>query len=285
MKITTMSFDLHRIIFAGIFAFSTQVFAQVPDENNTYKVGESFKECSNCPEMITIPKGSFMMGDIQGGGDPDEQFIRKITFKNDFAVGKYEITWNQWEECVADKACPKVPYLENSLWGKDTRPVHHTFHQQADMYINWLNKKTGSEYRLLSEAEFEYTARSGSQTKYYWGNDLGIDKANCKDCLSMWKRGTNPVGSFAPNAYGVFDMHGNLWEVVEDCYNPTYEGAPTDGSARVQKDCKVQAIRGGGWAEDGWNMRAANRRNTPSHDVDARNTLTFRVALSDLRRK
>lgn len=259
--------------------------APIQNSRENYIAGENFKDCDTCPEMVVIPKGSFMMGDIQGVGDPDEQFIRKVTFKNDFAVGKYEVTWDEWEACVADNACSKVPYTANSVWGKERRPVIHVFHLEAYQYIKWLNKKTGKNYRLLSEAEFEYVARAGTQTKFYWGNKKGKDHANCTDCLSQWKRGTDPVGTFAPNKFGVFDILGNLWEMVEDCYHESYEEAPTDGSARRHEKCESQLIRGGGWHDDAWNMRASNRRISDRSDTNALNGSGFRIAIADLKKR
>ncbi len=284
MKLKALSVAARLLFIFGVtqYPFNAIYAHQEIESDSTQRnaVGESFKDCDNCPEMIVIPKGSFMMGDIQGAGDPDEQFIHKVTFKHNFAVGKYEVTWNEWEACVADQACPAVPYTANSVWGKGRRPVIHVYHREAFAYVKWLNKKTGENYRLISEAEFEYVARAGTQTKFHWGNEIGKDHANCTDCLSRWKRGSDPVGTYASNQFGVFDMLGNLWEVVEDCYHPTYEGAPTDGSARTDGECKSRVIRGGGWHDDAWNMRSANRRQSDRSDTNALNGLGFRVALN-----
>jgi formylglycine-generating enzyme required for sulfatase activity len=279
-----------RSVLLGLTFFFSVVlfsFAQVYGEENKalYQAGESFKDCEQCPEMIVIPKGSFMMGDIQGVGDPDEQYIHKVTFENDFAIGKFEITWNEWEICMADGACPEVKVGDDSIWGEEKRPVIHAFHKEAFMYVKWLSDKTGKNYRLLSEAEFEYVARAGTQTKFYWGNEIGVDHANCTDCLSNFKRGTDPVGTFVPNQFGVYEILGNLWEVIEDCYHDTYEGAPTDGTARIDGDCKSRVIRGGGWHDDAWNMRAANRRISDASDLNALNGTGMRVAVSDLNKQ
>lgn len=261
--------------------------AQESDQSSikVYKTGETFRDCKNCPQMIVIPKGSFMMGDIQGAGDPDEQYIHKVTFENDFAVGKFEITFDEWKVCVDDGACPAVNYGSDSEWGEGKRPVIHAFHKEAFIYTEWLSKKTGRQYRLLSESEFEYVARAGSQTKFFWGNEIDVNLANCTDCLSNWKRGTDIVGTFEPNKFGVYEILGNLWEVVEDCYHDTYEGAPTDGSSRLDGECTSRVIRGGGWHDDAWNMRSANRRISDASDFNALNGTGMRVAVSDINRR
>ena len=275
-------------LFFSVSACSPDVeLNAINSEKNVinFESGTSFKDCETCPEMMVIPKGSFMMGDIQSAGDPDEQIIHKVTFENDFSVGKFEITWNEWNACVLDKVCPAVKLEENSLWGKDSRPVIHAFHKEAFIYVKWLSDKTGREYRLLSESEFEYVARAGTQTKFYWGNRIGVDHANCTDCLSDWKRGTNVVGTFVPNNFGVYEILGNLWEVVEDCYHDTYEGAPADGLARLDGECKTRVLRGGGWHDDAWNMRAANRRMSDATDLEALNGTGMRVATRDIRKR
>ena len=148
----------------------------------------------------------------------------------------------------------------------------------AQQYVAWISKLTGKPYRLLSEAEWEYAARAGTQTAYSWGDEIGKGNANCNGCGSQWDgRQTAPVGSFAPNAFGLYDMHGNVWEWVEDCYHDNYDGAPTDGSAwTAVGDCTYRVVRGGSWQDLPSDLRAANRHRRHS-DVIQRKELGFRV--------
>ena len=147
----------------------------------------------------------------------------------------------------------------------------------AVAYVQWLSDKTGESYRLPSEAEWEYAARAGSKKKYSWGNDIGHNRANCDGCGSQWDdKRTAPVGSFSPNAWGLYDMHGNLWEWVQDCWNDTYQGAPADGSAWTRGDCSLRVLRGGSWGGKPGNLRAAYRvRGTTGK---RNNNIGFRVA-------
>jgi formylglycine-generating enzyme required for sulfatase activity len=130
----------------------------------------------------------------------------------------------------------------------------------ANAYVTWLSKKTGKPYRLLTEAEYEYATRAGTETPYPWGDDIGKNNANCNGCGSEWdNKQTAPVGSFAPNRFGLYDMVGNVWEWVEDCYHETYNGAPTDGSAWITGDCSTHVVRGGSWNNNPENLRSAFR--------------------------
>jgi formylglycine-generating enzyme required for sulfatase activity len=130
----------------------------------------------------------------------------------------------------------------------------------AQEYVAWLSKLTGKSYRLLSEAEWEYAARAGTDTPYFWGDEIGKLNATCDGCGSQWDRKESaPVGSFAANAFGLFDMHGNVWEMVQDCYQDTYDDAPTDGSANTQGDCFRRVVRGGSWISNPPYLRSASR--------------------------
>jgi formylglycine-generating enzyme required for sulfatase activity len=148
----------------------------------------------------------------------------------------------------------------------------------AKTYVAWLTEQTGKTYRLLSEAEYEYSARAGTQTAYPWGKDIGQNNANCKGCGSQWDgEQTAPVGSFKPNAFGLNDMVGNVWEWVEDCYRDNYDNAPTDGSAWIKGgDCKYRVIRGGAWNVTPDGLRSANRSRVSADD--RRYYVGFRVA-------
>ena len=166
-------------------------------------------------------------------------------------------------------------------WGFGQQPVIYVSWNDAQSYVAWLVKMTGKPYRLLSEAEYEYAARGGMQpqTVYPWGNDIGKNNANCNGCGSKWfNKQTAPVGSFPPNQFGLFDMVGNVWEWVEDCYHHDYAGAPTDGSAWTKGDCSLRVVRGGSWSASPRNVRSADRYEEGPDLFDRR--FGFRVGRS-----
>jgi formylglycine-generating enzyme required for sulfatase activity len=160
-------------------------------------------------------------------------------------VSKYELTFGEWDTCVNYGDCGNV---DDAGFGRAQQPVINISWAGAQRYVAWLAKVTGKPYRLLSEAEYEYATRAGTQTLYPWGDELGKGNANCKDCGSPWDGGqTAPVGSFAANAFGLYDMVGNVFEWVEDCWHDNFDGAPADGSAWVTGDCSKRVIRAGSW--------------------------------------
>ncbi len=182
----------------------------------------------------------------------------KVTFAQPFAVSKFEVTFSEWDACVANKGCNHKP-RDKEGWGRGPRPVINVSWYHAQEYIAWISRKTGEKYRLLTEAEWEYAARAGTKTTYSWGDEVGKNNANCWDCKwDKWNRGeTSPVGSFKPNAFGLYDMHGNVWEWVHDPWHDTYRGAPTDGTAWMKaNDGYFRVLRGGSWADS---VRAAFR--------------------------
>src|SRR6185436_13912074 len=169
---------------------------------------------------------------LEKGRSKNEGPQHKVTFSRPFAVSKFAVTYEEWDACLAMGGCRARPGDEP--WGRGTQPVINVTWDDARQYVGWLSAITGKHYRLLSEAEREYSARAGSTTAYPWGDDIGQGKANCDGCGGQWdKKQTAPVGSFSPNAFGLYDMHGNIWEWAEDCYVENYDGAPTDGSAIV----------------------------------------------------
>jgi formylglycine-generating enzyme required for sulfatase activity len=218
------------------------------------------------PEMVRIEPGHFDMGVIP---EPDtlspQSPQHRVTIRYAFEVSKYDITRDEFAAFVDDtkrgdggncdvydgNSFHRVP---GRTWrdpgfpqtGRD--PVVCVSWDEAQAYINWLNDKTGKNYRLLSEAEWEYAARAGTTTTYYWGDDLGIGHANCQNCGSGWdSKQTSPVGSFAPNPFGLYDMLGDVWQWTADCWNGSYVNAPDDGSAWKKGSCHVHALRGGSW--------------------------------------
>jgi formylglycine-generating enzyme required for sulfatase activity len=222
--------------------------------------GDSFRECAkDCPEMIVVPAGDFMMGspEAEKGRGKDEGPQHVVILARPFAVSKFEVTFADWDACVAVGGCPQVT---DGGMGRGTKPVINVNWNEAQQYVAWFSKMTGQPYRLLSEAEREFAARAGTTTGYFWGDEIGKGNANCNGCGSHWdSKQTAPVGSFAANALGLHDMHGNVWEWVEDCYHNTYDGAPTDGSAWVSGDCSRRVVRGGSWVNYPRFLRSAYR--------------------------
>jgi formylglycine-generating enzyme required for sulfatase activity len=224
------------------------------------KPGDSFRECAKeCPEMVVVPAGEFMMGsstnEMNRNGNEDP--LHRVTIATPFAVSKFEVTFEQWDACVTVGACAHV---SDSNMGRGTQPVINVSWDDVQQYVAWLSKMTGRLYRLLSEAEWEYAARAGTTTIYSWGDEIGRGNANCNGCGSEWDRRPAPVGSFAPNQFGLYDMHGNVWEWVEDCLHTNYEGAPEDGSAWIaQGDCNNRVLRGGSWFGAPPGLRSALR--------------------------
>ena len=203
-------------------------------------------QMSILPEMVAIPGGSFRMGCVSGlNCRDDEKPVHRVRVAS-FELSKYEVTFEEYDRFIAatGRRSPK-----DEGWGRGRRPVINVSWDDAVAYTKWLSEQTGERYRLPSEAEWEYAARAGSTTKYGWGNDIGHNRANCDGCGSQWVEKTAPVGSFNPNAFGLHDMHGNLWEWVQDCWNGSYQGAPADGSAWTSGDCERRVLRGGSWLE------------------------------------
>ncbi|MDP7098908.1 MAG: SUMF1/EgtB/PvdO family nonheme iron enzyme [Rhodospirillales bacterium] len=214
-----------------------------------FKPGDTFKDCADCPEMVVIPAGSFRMGDLNGGGDSDEKPVHWVTIPRPFAVGKYEVTQAEWREVIGSNP---------SRFKGGRNPVEQVSWDDAQDFVRRLGTKTGKQYRLLMEAEWEYAARAGTVTKYPWGNSFDSGRANDGSR-------TVPVGRYALNSFGLHDMHGNVREWVEDCWHGSYSGAPTNGSAWTSGgDCRERVLRGGSWYFVPWDLRSAYRLGVPS---------------------
>jgi formylglycine-generating enzyme required for sulfatase activity len=193
----------------------------------------------------------------------------KVTIVHRFAVSKFDVTVADWDACVWVHGCSEKRKRINLLrvratrepwhWRRKKMPVTVTW-DNAQEYVAWLRRMTGMSYRLLTEAEWEYAARAGTTTAYWWGDDIGNNNANCSGCGSKWDNtSTSPVGSFEPNSFGLYDMGGNVWQWVEDCSHPNYDGAPTDGSAWTTGDCVRRILRGGAWNERPARLRSSDR--------------------------
>ena len=210
------------------------------------------------PVMVVIPAGSFRMGCLNDDGCYlDELPVHTVNVPR-FALSMYEVTFEQWDACVDAGGCSYRAHDRG--WGRGDRPVIRLNLAHAQSYVSWLSQQTGEDYRLPSESEWEYAARAGTETQYDWGNAIGVNRANCKGCGSQWDGvQTAPVGSFAANPWGLFDMHGNVWEWTADCDNLNYTGAPSDGSAWTTGRCSMRVLRGGGWDNHSDFIRARYR--------------------------
>ncbi len=242
--------------------------------------GAAFAECSVCPEMVVIPAGSFVMGStgkerrtlgVLAMFDKMEEPRRRVTIGYRLAVGRYSVTFDEWDACLADGGCNGYRPVDAG-WGRGRRPVINVNYSDALTYIAWLSGKTGQRYRLLSEAEWEFAGRAGTSTWYPSGNRIGPDDANFGNHLDR----TTEVGSYPPNRFGLYDMTANVAQWVADCHHDDYTGAPSDGSPWLSGECKLRNVRGGGWILSGWSVRIAQRIGDPPA---ARNShLGFRVA-------
>ena len=249
-----------------------------PEPGPVLEVGDVFRDCADCPEMVVVPSGSFMMGSppSEEGRDDDEGPVHRVSISSAFAVGVYEVTFEEWDACVSAGDCGGYR-PDDEGWGREKRPVINVSRSDARVYVRWLSQKTDEDYLLLSESEWEYVARAGTTTRYHWGDAIGRNRANCNGCGSRWDGElTSPVGSFGANAFGLHDVHGNVWEWVEDCYNDSYAGAPNDGSVWSSGTCSRHVLRGGSWYDDPRFLRAANRGGSGTGYRD--NNFGFRVA-------
>jgi len=265
--------------------------------------GATFRDCDHCPEMVVVPPGSFLMGSppTEAGRFPDESPQHRVTFAHEFAVGKFPVTRAEFARFVQEsgyRAGPGCLIRKFGGWIDDPKADWRTpgFKQtggdpvvcmnvdDAMAFAAWLSRKTGYAYRLLAEAEWEYAARAGSSDAYPWGAKADHDHANfgvdpcCEPVIEGRDRwlNTSPAGSFPPNAFGLYDMHGNAWQWTQDCWHRNYDRAPTDGSAWISGSCVDRVLRGGSWNCSAATVRSAERE---VHDASGRYAVVgFRVA-------
>jgi len=283
---------------------TSAVLAQRVHDAVMTKPGEVFRECRNCPEMVVLPAGSVVIG------SPPEEPLRRenepqkeITIAHSFALARTPVTWDQWEACVRDNWCDGAG-VETALttlpdgernpnfsdWGRGMRPVVGVSWYDAQAFIGWLNSKTGLDdlYRLPSEAEWEYGARAGTTSAFPWGGEIDHDFGNFgKDGdglggkaagRDVWMDETSPVGSFPPNAFGLYDMHGNVFEWTEDCYEADRAHTPADGTANKEGNCANRVFRSGTFLSNPYMQRSARRGAPYPATLRGRNYLGFRVA-------
>ncbi len=268
--------DLVRRPLSALFLWLVWTFSMAPPADSQ-DVGEVFRDCDVCPEMVVVPPGSFMMGSpsSEPGRGEDEGPQHQVAIDYTFAVGVFEIALDEWDACVNAGGCGDHEPGDEG-WGRGRRPVINVSWEDAWLYADWLTEQTGREYRLLSEAEWEYVARAGTRTARYWGEtaheqcryangydavghaEISLDIWEPVGCRDMQAR-TGPVGSYRPNPFGLYDVLGNVGEWVDDCANSTYENVPTDGSPRYSGECSSRVVRGGTWINPPRNLRSALR--------------------------
>jgi formylglycine-generating enzyme required for sulfatase activity len=274
----------------------------VGNEHVCMKLRDSFKDCPDCPDMVVVPAGSFAMGSPESEPEREasESPQHMVSISKLFAVGRFAVTRAEFAGFVTDtgheaeggchastasgwKRQQGRSWRSPGLLQDDGHPVVCVSWEDARAFVEWLSRKTGKPYRLLSEAEREYVARAGTTTAFWWGSTISTSEANYNGSDTYgsgtkgWSRQTTaPARSFRANPWGLYNVHGNIWEWVEDCWNDSYQGAPTDGSAWTTGDCDHRVLRGGSWVDGPELLRAASRfRYRPDYrDFDA----GFRVA-------
>jgi formylglycine-generating enzyme required for sulfatase activity len=254
--------DFFREQYHWRVTMGPSVLSVEQEKEKTAKPGTDFKECATgCPTMVVVPGGRFMMGSPEGeDSSPSERPQHEVTIAKPFAVGKTEVTFAEWDTCFAAGACPEI---SDNAWGRGDRPVINVSWQDAKQYVEWLSRITGKEYRLLTEAEWEYAARAGRQTRFSFGDDEEqLDHHAWYSSNAGGK--TQPVGKKAVSAFGLHDMRGNVDEWVEDAWHDSYEGAPTDASAWPRDGESRRVVRGGSWDLDQRGLRAAYRSGEPT---------------------
>ena len=233
--------------------------------------------------MVVAPAGAFMMGSAENEeGHSDDETQVPVTIARPFAVGAFAVTFDQWDACVADRSCNGYR-PDDEGWGRGKRPVINVNWADANAYAEWLSRKTGKTYRLLSEAEREYVTRATTATPFWWGSSITSKQANYNGNLVFaggtrgeYLEKTVPVDNFEANSWGLFNVHGNVWEWTEDCWNNSNQGNPGNGSARTTGDCMRRVVRGGSWGSFPQSLRAACRVRSTVDDRDG--FLGFRVA-------
>lgn len=287
------------LVFVQLAALAVGAFAAPPTQ---MPAGAAFRDCEGCPEMVVVPAGSFTMGSPESEPDrtADEGPQHRVTFARPLAVAKYAITRSEFArfvEASGYRVPPGCMIMKAGRWSDhrmaswrhpgfaqtDTDPVVCVNWNDAVAYAEWLSHHSGHDYALPTEAEWEYAARAGTSTPHYWGRTPSHDFANygADRCCGPAAAGkdrwqyTSPAGSFPPNAFGLYDMQGNTWEWVQDCWHRNYEGAPHDGTAWTRESCVDRVLRGGAWMCPGPFQRAAVRE---LHDLSGRfDFVGFRV--------
>ena len=240
------------------------VEARVGKEQRCLKPKDSFRDCPTCPEMVVVPAGSFTMGSPTN--EPQRSGYEtqvRVSILAAFAVGKFAVTFDEWDECVADGGCYKPA---DQGWGRGKLPVINVTWDDTKSYAAWMSRKTGNTYRLLSETEREYVTRADTTTPFWWGSSISPTQANFDGNYTYgggekgeYRQRTVPVGSFEPNPWGLYNVHGNVWEWTEDCWNDSNNDNPVNGAARTTGECTRRVVRGGSWNYNPRALRSAYR--------------------------
>ncbi len=241
-------------------------------------------DCRDCPDMVVVPAGRFLMGSPASEANrigTEQQY--QVTIAYPFAVGRFDVTFDEWDACVGDGGCGG--YRPNDQdWGRGRRPVINVSWDDAQAYVAWLSRRTGHVYRLLSQTEWEFAARAGAATPFYFGDAISPSLANYDgtygypgntEVNGLNRQRTTEVGAFPPNGFGLYDMAGNVWQWTQDCWSDYYAG-PLDGAPDLGRDCKRRALRGGAWTGNPSNLRSADRLRNPTGSRIY--TIGFRVA-------
>ena len=273
------------------------------------RAGSRFRDCPECPEMAVVPAGSFLMGspDTEVGRLSHEGPVHRVTIRSPFAVGVHEVTFAEWDACASSGGCQGLRPSDNG-WGRGQRPVINVSWDDAKSYVQWLSSRTSERYRLLSESEWEYMARAETRTARWWGEGESVQCSHANgtdaelppDCIGIlgefiqcgrdaasegfsWMVGcsdghshTASVGSFRANAWGLYDVLGNVFEWTEDCWNGNRRSGPSDGSAYEHGDCNLRVLRGGAWGSKPRYLRSASRSRSTTSERNS--DVGFRVA-------
>jgi formylglycine-generating enzyme required for sulfatase activity len=238
---------------------------------------DKLKDGVQGPEMVVIPAGEFEMGDTQGTGDESEKPVHVVRIQKPFAIGRYQIIFEEYHR-FASATSRQLP--NDQGWGRGLQPAISVSWEDAVEYAKWLSEQSGKLYRLPTEAEWEYAARAGTETSYWWGKEIKPGIANFDGADNRWGgKQPAPVGSFQPNPFGLYDTAGNAWEWVEDCWHENYNSAPSDGRVWKEEDggqCGQRVIRGGSWDSDPEYLRSSSRHRTNA--VNRLNGIGFRIA-------
>jgi formylglycine-generating enzyme required for sulfatase activity len=242
---------MRAFVVFGAFLFSTACSAN----DSNFKSGDEFSDCETCPKMVVIPAGAYSMGardyDVRANKKRELPQV-KIVIDSAFAIGKFEVTRDQYNKCFEEGFCEYSPMLmpwEKRLKGANTYPIVHVAWEDAQQYVNWLSKRTGQFYSLPSEAEWEYAARGDTTTIYWWGDDLGERNAHCVECggghpFTGDHKSPLPVGTYGSNPFGLYDVVGNVREHVQDCFTPSLIDLPRDGRPHLSEKCKFHSLKG-----------------------------------------
>jgi formylglycine-generating enzyme required for sulfatase activity len=227
---------------------------------------DRFRECIHCPEMVVVPAGNFTMGAsaTESGSTPDERPQHQVTFAHPFAVGRSPVTIDEWNTCVSAGGCRYSPPERKAAVG--TQPVTNILWDDAKEYVYWLSRTTGRRYRLLSEAEREYVTRAGTTTAFWWGDSPILpqahDEAESRVLVAGAESGgagTVPMPSLVANPWELYEVHGGVYDWVEDCWIDNYDDAPSDGSAWIEGNCSRRILRGGAFSRSVQTRRSAAR--------------------------